>query len=490
MLGFAWLTPICRGALVAARRIVPQESLATWTDAWQSDYWHWLLKSDAHRSSDGRSALLAHTLDGFRAAISAARGNAENIRRSELITGHPAFPLGVLGVAILGIILWSGLIPETRRLISPPTQPSGNNLVLVSQSGKFLAARRGFTKNETERFAQKSTRLVGIAAQEWYKPKVVGDGITRVVTASNVGARFFDVLGVKAGFGALPSADDEFAASFDFWQDGLQSPALGKSYRIAGRRLRLTGVLPREFLFLSPIAVWTAQSFEPPALEDPRLQRWHGLKGVIARVKPGVSTAAVEKELFEIEVARSMGHFTQQVHAEPYATYTARIPLIYGGGLIGALTLAFLAAVVAFVRDKHSGAARASALRYWGLLLAKVAMSVMLCFLFVMENTGVSDQGLLGGVWFGRDLFAIWLFFCGAAMLTFWAWRDQSSRCRVCLHRLRDPIRIGIPGQVLLETAGLELMCPKGHGIIYTSESVLGSEMSDHWLGLEEPAEP
>jgi hypothetical protein len=49
---------------------------------------------------------------------------------------------------------------------------------------------------------------------------------------------------------------------------------------------------------------------------------------------------------------------------------------------------------------------------------------------------------------------------------------------------MRLPMRIGIPGQMLLETAGEEVMCPQGHGSVYTSESVLGSDMSNRWMGL------
>ena len=32
------------------------------------------------------------------------------------------------------------------------------------------------------------------------------------------------------------------------------------------------------------------------------------------------------------------------------------------------------------------------------------------------------------------------------------------------------PVRIGHAGQVLLDAAGTELICPKGHGMLYTPE--------------------
>jgi hypothetical protein len=51
---------------------------------------------------------------------------------------------------------------------------------------------------------------------------------------------------------------------------------------------------------------------------------------------------------------------------------------------------------------------------------------------------------------------------------------------------MRQPVRIGIPGQILLDAAGVEVMCPVGHGTVYTADSVLGSEMSNRWMGFED----
>jgi hypothetical protein len=69
-------------------------------------------------------------------------------------------------------------------------------------------------------------------------------------------------------------------------------------------------------------------------------------------------------------------------------------------------------------------------------------------------------------------------------LILIWAWRDQPGRCRVCLHQMQKPLRIGIPGDVLLDTAGEEVICPKGHGSMYTSQSVHGSDLSDRWMSF------
>jgi MacB-like periplasmic core domain len=478
----------CKAILRLARRIVPADSREVWDQAWQSDYWHWLHKAEAHKSSDGRSALIAHTADATRAAVSAAFGSPENIHRREYITGHPWFPIAALALALVGVVVWSAGVPETLRLLSPAKLPVADRLVLLSQSRPYLGARRGFSTREAEVIAARAQTLAGIARHQWFTATVAGQGQSTKRPASNVGPGFFRVLGVSPSIGYLPAKDDEFAVSSEYWRSELHSDrsAIGNEFRVHGRKLRLVGVLPADFRFLSPIDIWTAQSFDAPLPADPRLLRWANLKGVVARVKPGVPLAAVEKEIRAIQDSRNMGHYTYQVHAAPFEGFANRAANIYGVGLLVFLLVAIAGVGTAFGRDVRSGSVWNGAARYWGLLLAKLVLSLVLCFLFVMENTGVNRQGIMGGVWFGRDLFAMWLFLIGSVVLGYWAWRDQKSRCRVCLNRLRDPIRIGIPGQVLLETTGLELMCSKGHGIIYSPESVLGSEMSDHWLGLED----
>jgi hypothetical protein len=43
---------------------------------------------------------------------------------------------------------------------------------------------------------------------------------------------------------------------------------------------------------------------------------------------------------------------------------------------------------------------------------------------------------------------------------------------------------------MLLEAAGQEVMCPHGHGSVYTSASVLGSDMSNRWMGFDLEIDP
>ncbi len=130
------------------------------------------------------------------------------------------------------------------------------------------------------------------------------------------------------------------------------------------------------------------------------------------------------------------------------------------------------------------------AARYWGFFALKTGMPLVALVLAVFELTAAHEIGLTGGASVRGGPLLAWGYFACAFVICLWAFRDQPRRCRVCLQRMRQPMRIGVAGQVLLEAAGQEVMCPHGHGSVYTAASVLGSEMSNRWMGfdLEEPA--
>src|SRR5262245_56661141 len=110
-------------------------------------------------------------------------------------------------------------------------------------------------------------------------------------------------------------------------------------------------------------------------------------------------------------------------------------------------------------------------------------MPLTALFLFVFEFGGITWLGVTGGVRPANGPLGVWFYYFAIVMILIWAWRDQPSRCRVCLHRMRLLTRIGVPGQMLLETAGQEVMCSQGHGSVYTSDSILGADMSNRWMG-------
>jgi hypothetical protein len=203
-------------------------------------------------------------------------------------------------------------------------------------------------------------------------------------------------------------------------------------------------------------------------------------------MRPGVTTAGLEKELREIQVREKMARRNWGVFVTPVSTLVYQTIVTYGEGLLLGLGVVFLWCVLQVYLERRRHKELGPSLRYWGFLMLKVTAPFLAVFLAVCEFTGTNTLLAATRNWWERIFFNDWVFFCTVVLFTVWAFRDQRARCRVCLERMREPVRIGIPGQILLETAGVEVMCPYGHGAVYTSESVLGSEMSNRWMGFED----
>src|SRR5258708_5291149 len=304
----------------------------------------------------------------------------------------------------------------------------------------------------------------------------------REILAAEVGPEFFNVLGVGPSQGKVLDGPETFVASYDFWKSRLRGnpAAIGQSYEIGGRPLRLSGVMPRSFSFLStPISVWIAAAPEPPV---PASRWWLALRGAIARLRPGVSQEAAEKELRELQVRASLARRNFLVRATPIADLVYRPAWSYGFDFLLTSSAVFLWALFNVFRDGRRGASWKMTRHFWAFFVAKTMLLLFALFLFVLEFGGVTQPSFTGGVRPAPGPLGVWLYYSAIVVLLIWAWRDQPGRCRVCLHHMRQPMRIGVPGQMLLDTTGQEVMCPQGHGSVYTADSVLGADMSDRWM--------
>ncbi len=66
-----------------------------------------------------------------------------------------------------------------------------------------------------------------------------------------------------------------------------------------------------------------------------------------------------------------------------------------------------------------------------------------------------------------------------------WVLVDQRQRCPVCLRSLAKPTQIGCPSQTFLEWYGTELMCERGHGLLYVPEIRTSCYGTQRWLYLD-----
>jgi hypothetical protein len=466
----------CRWLMWIAARLVPPTAREEWTGEHLDGLWHWTLEAAAAGAPDSRFALREHAK---RALLAACRAR---FRREQF--DSPVFILGT-GTALVAILAVASLgFPVIRHFARGLSYRDPARVVVLAQGSPYFGIRMGFRDREAAVFRDRSRSLEGVATYMWSATVFHSSRVHREIIAAEVGPQFFNVLGVGPSLGKALDGPDTFLASYDFWKSELRADprVIGQAYEIGGHPLRLAGVMPRSFSFLStPIAVWIAAGPEPAV---PASRWWLALRGAIARLRPGVSQTAAEQELHQLLVNVSLARRNFLVRATPIADLVYRPAWSYGFDFILSATSVLLWALFNVFRDRRRGASWVVTRRYWSFFAAKTLLPLLALLLFVFEFGGITQLGVTGGVRPASGPFGAW--FCDSVivLILIWAWRDQPGRCRVCLHRMRLPMRIGVPGQMLLETAGEEVMCPRGHGSVYTSESVLGSDMSNRWMGL------
>jgi hypothetical protein len=144
------------------------------------------------------------------------------------------------------------------------------------------------------------------------------------------------------------------------------------------------------------------------------------------------------------------------------------------------------------------GDKRLSSVRYWSLLVAKLALcgAVSYGLLHLIDSYWSSPLVLYNvrAPRVGLDLvytsvIGVW-FLVSAGLLYLCIW-DQRYRCRVCLRRLRMPIETGSWSRMLLVgRPRIEYICPYGHGTLKEEELHLTgadnewTESGDMWEEL------
>ena len=449
-----------------------------WQQEWGGGLWRWMLDAAQAGASDSQLALRHHTLGAFRAAMDA--------RDWPRLFGTPALCLGPSLTLVLALAIYSGGFPHLRQLSGGLPYRDPQRVVVLAQGPSFFGMRMGFRDREIDTFRARSKTLESIANYMWGYTTFRADRAPSDVLAAEVSSDFFRLLGVGPAFGQPLEPSESFLASDAFWRQQLHGDpsALGQRFEIGGHPMRLAGILPRDFSFLSaPIGVWLLAAPQSPSTAPGR-QWWLTLRGAIARLRPGVSPKSVETELRDLLVSFRLARRNFLVVATPIPDLVYRPLWSYLTDFAVALALVLAWAAFHVFRDRRRHVEWRITRRYWAFFIAKAGLPLLALFTFVFEFAAVTRLGITGGARPAGGPFGLWLFYSAIVLILAWALRDQPQRCRVCLERLRQPMRIGIPGQVLLETAGQEVMCPQGHGSVYTSESVHGSELSNRWMGF------
>jgi hypothetical protein len=111
-----------------------------------------------------------------------------------------------------------------------------------------------------------------------------------------------------------------------------------------------------------------------------------------------------------------------------------------------------------------------------GLFLAAKTLLVLPAVMFgSLDLTSLGSS--LSPLYFHAALF-------GSLFAVRWINADQRKRCPVCLRLLANPVRIGESSRILLEWHGTELMCLRGHGMLYVPEWPAIWSRRQRWMHL------
>lgn len=313
-----------------------------------------------------------------------------------------------------------------------------------------MGAHYGVPPRKLEDWDRRAQSLEGAA---FYRPN------------GEVGAKFFELLGTRPAAGTLAGEGVPAAVlSYDAWQRRYRGAAgvIGSATRVGASDVRIAGVLPRNFWFLDLRPdVWIV-SAAPGSVSVPAL----------ARLRTGFTAAQAQEELRALAAQVPPVSSGSAAVVEGLAAREARPWSALGIPWLAMVCGSAAAALVRFRRNP----------RYGLFLAAKIVLALGVVLLAAVEF-GSSWMVIRGNdTNLGAGAVSLWLFLAAPAATLYWCWREQRRRCRHCLHRLALPVSFGEGARLLIERSGTELVCPYGHGTLFTSDGV---EPAHQWSALD-----
>ena len=124
--------------------------------------------------------------------------------------------------------------------------------------------------------------------------------------------------------------------------------------------------------------------------------------------------------------------------------------------------------------------------RWWLFFAAKSSLLILVVLALTLDvaqmaafRLGFDTHDYAGGI--GMCVFLI-----GLTIALCWSVRDQHSRCRGCLRRLKIRVDIGSSVGTFGEPGGVELVCDGGHGALHLPVIEPASLDSERWSDLDD----
>jgi len=481
----------CRALIWLASWIVPAAQRLQWRDSWTRKVWHWchFLAESRQLNRDKKLELARYCWSAFAVAFWLRYDREEFLQHQDRLRRSPRFCLTAIALTLALVALLGGAVPVIRSFLSSPI-PQPDRVCVISLNGKFRRVRSETLLDLAS--AWRSSKLLdAVAPYSWGPGTLQGSRRTVSILSARVAPGFFQVLGLPAAKGRTLRESDESSCdrcvllSDDIWrlQFGGNPAIVGSTVLLDGDERTVIGILPRNFHLLSPeIAVWTLlDSHSPP------FSNFVERIGAVARMKPAATQRNVEADLADL--TENAGYvFPASMLAVTSGAEEARRYLVSLGLFV--LLAVGCAALIVYARS-GSAMGRAPAtlrdrVRWWSFFVTKAVLLLLVTGLLAWTVVRWLSISLVGSLHPMTNVIAVWLFLVLSVAPLSWAIYDQQRRCRVCLQRLGTPIQIGVPGYVLLDWSGTEMVCPAGHGVLYLPDSQANWLERDRWDNLDD----
>jgi putative ABC transport system permease protein len=232
-----------------------------------------------------------------------------------LLAKSPAISINAIVTLALAIGANSAVFSVVNSvLLRPLPFADPERLVMIWQTNPHEGHRPDRVAWRDIRFwREQSTAFENIGTFSPYTGTFLGEAEAQRIVGCRITSSLFPLLRVAPRLGRLflpeedlPGARPVALLSDGFWRRafGADPAIVGKSIRLSGRSVTVTGVMPPEFHFPSK-AITTgwgflsgeADVFEPLILSPQNALATYHIQLVIARLKPGVAAAKADAEM-------------------------------------------------------------------------------------------------------------------------------------------------------------------------------------------------
>jgi predicted permease len=219
-----------------------------------------------------------------------------------MLARQPGFTVIAVFILALGIGANTAIFSVVDAVLLRPLEfQDPDRLVSVANFWKKTGLRATISAPDYHDWHDQATVFDGLAAYLTGESSVGVDNAADYAVVTRATPEFFNVMGVHAAIGRLPSEEEQkpggpmtVVVSDSFWRGRLggDASAIGRTIRYRQSVFTITGVLPRGFRFPEETDIWG-----PWWISAETASRSAHNYRAVGRLKPGVTLAQAQSEM-------------------------------------------------------------------------------------------------------------------------------------------------------------------------------------------------